>query len=154
MVRSSATRALKAALRSYGNQGQDRQRNRGFFSGMIRGVSNAREGSKILTFFYWPRRVCSSLLHLRSSWKVNSRNVALCAFSEVRCYSITSRMPSLIRFISCAPTSPTIISGEVGSADDRAIPTQSSANLFDFSAPARCSKMLIEVSVPSPLSSA
>src|SRR5215208_4683740 len=75
-------------------------------------------------------------------------------FSEVRCYPIFSRRPSLVRFNSCAPTSPTIISGEVGSADDRVIPTQSSANLFDFSAPARCSKMLIEVSVPLPLSSA
>jgi hypothetical protein len=46
-------------------------------------------------------------------------------FSEVRCYSIISRMPNLIRFNSCAPTSPTIISGEVGSADDRVLPTQS-----------------------------
>src|SRR5215203_6320594 len=75
-------------------------------------------------------------------------------FCEVCCYSITSRMPSLIRFSSCAPTTPTIISGEVGSADDRVLPTQSSANLFDLSAPARCSKMLTEVSVPCPLSSA
>jgi hypothetical protein len=58
------------------------------------------------------------------------------AFSEVCCYSITSRMPSLLRFNSCAPTSPTIISGEVGSADERVLPTQSSANLFDLSAPA------------------
>jgi hypothetical protein len=31
-------------LRSYGNRGRDRQRNRGFFSGMIRGVSNPRDG--------------------------------------------------------------------------------------------------------------
>ena len=30
--------------------GRDRQRNRGFFSGMLRGVSNAREGLKILFF--------------------------------------------------------------------------------------------------------
>jgi hypothetical protein len=29
-----------------------RQSNRGFFSGMIRGVSNPREGSKILTFLF------------------------------------------------------------------------------------------------------
>ena len=51
---------------------EDRQRNRAFFSSMVRGVSNAREGSKILTFLFRPRLVCSSLLHLRSSWKVNS----------------------------------------------------------------------------------
>src|SRR5215204_4066884 len=84
----------------------------------------------------------------------NSPNLLEEVFHEVRCYSITSRMPSLIRFSSCAPTSPTIISGEVGRTDDRVLPTQSSANLFDLSAPARCSKMLIEVSVPPPLSSA
>jgi hypothetical protein len=45
---------------------------RGFFSGMVRVVSNPREGSKILSFLYRPRRVCSSLLHLRCSWTVNS----------------------------------------------------------------------------------
>jgi hypothetical protein len=51
---------------------------------MSRGVSNPREGSKILTFLFQPRVVCSSLLHLRSSWKVNSANYfALCAFSDV-----------------------------------------------------------------------
>jgi hypothetical protein len=66
------------------HQGRDRQRNRGFFSDMIRGVSNPREGSKILSFVFRPRLVCSSLLHLRSSWKVNAANYfALCAFSEV-----------------------------------------------------------------------
>src|ERR687890_720156 len=62
-------------------------------------------------------------------------------------YPISSRMPSLLRFNSCAPTSPTIISGEVGSVFGF-FPIQSSAIWFDFSAPARCSKMLIEVSVP------
>ena len=41
-------------------------------SGMVSGVSNAREGSKILSFLYRPRLVCSSLLHLRSLWKVHS----------------------------------------------------------------------------------
>jgi hypothetical protein len=46
---------------------------RGFFSAMVRGVSNPREGSKMLTFLFGPRLVCSSLLHLLSSWKVNSR---------------------------------------------------------------------------------
>src|SRR5919107_612512 len=69
-------------------------------------------------------------------------------------YPNSSRMPSLYRFNSCAPTSPTIISGEVGSVFIRFFPTQSTAILFDFSAPARCSKTLIEVSVPPPLSSA
>jgi hypothetical protein len=44
-----------------------RQRNRTFFSSMIRGVSNPREGSKILSFLFRPRLVCNSLLHLRSS---------------------------------------------------------------------------------------
>jgi hypothetical protein len=57
--------------------GRDRQRNRGFFSGMIRGVSDPREVSKMLTFLFRPRVVCSSLLHLRSSQKVNSRKFDL-----------------------------------------------------------------------------
>jgi hypothetical protein len=55
---------------------RDRQRNRAFFSGMVRGVSNAREDSKILTFLFRPRLVCSVLLHLRSSWMVNSPKFA------------------------------------------------------------------------------
>jgi hypothetical protein len=33
---------------------EDRQRNRGFFSGMLRGVSILREGSKILSFLFRP----------------------------------------------------------------------------------------------------
>jgi hypothetical protein len=49
--------------------GEDRQRNWGFFCDLVRGVSNAREGSKILTFLLRPRLVCNSLLHLRSSWR-------------------------------------------------------------------------------------
>ena len=53
-----------------------RQRNRGFFGGMDRGVSNASEGSKILTFLFRPRLVCSSLLHFLSSWKVDSQKFA------------------------------------------------------------------------------
>jgi len=62
---------------------EDRQRNRAFFSSMLRGVSNAREGSKILFFLFRSPPVCSSLLHLRCSWKVNAANYfALCAFSE------------------------------------------------------------------------
>jgi hypothetical protein len=36
------------------HQGRGRQRNRQFFNGMVRGVSNAREGSKILTFLFRP----------------------------------------------------------------------------------------------------
>jgi hypothetical protein len=58
-LRSSATRAFKAPLRSYGNLGRDRQRNRGLFVGMVRGVSNPREGSKMLIFLSWaPTGVC------------------------------------------------------------------------------------------------
>jgi hypothetical protein len=40
---------------------------RGIFSGMVRGVSDAREGSEILIFLFRSRRVCSSLLDLLSS---------------------------------------------------------------------------------------
>jgi hypothetical protein len=62
--------------------GRDRQRNRGFFSGMLRGVSNAREDSKILTFLFRSRLGCNLLLHLRSSWKGCSANYfALTEFS-------------------------------------------------------------------------
>jgi hypothetical protein len=32
----------------------DRQRNRGFFSDLVRGVSKPRQGSKILSFLFWP----------------------------------------------------------------------------------------------------
>ena len=61
------------------------QRNRGFFSDLVRSVSNPCEGSKILTFPFRPRLVCSSLLHLPSSWMVNSANYFACGeFSEVR----------------------------------------------------------------------
>jgi hypothetical protein len=52
-----------------------RQRNRGFFSDLVRGVSNACEGSKILSFLFRFRLVCSSLLHLRSSWTLYPRNI-------------------------------------------------------------------------------
>jgi hypothetical protein len=64
---------------------EGRQRNRGFFSDLVRGVSNACEGSKILSFLYRPRLVCYSLLHLRSSWKVNCANFALVVSPDVRC---------------------------------------------------------------------
>jgi hypothetical protein len=57
---------------------------RGSFSGILRGVSNAREGSKILRFLFRSPLVCSSLLHLRSSGKVKSANYyALCTLSDV-----------------------------------------------------------------------
>jgi hypothetical protein len=56
---------------------------RGFFSGMVRGVSNPREGSKILSFLFRPRLVYSWPLHLRNSWKVNSLRSSL-AISEPR----------------------------------------------------------------------
>jgi hypothetical protein len=72
-----------AALRSYVNLGRDRQRNRAFFSAMVRGVSDACEGTKILSFLFRLRLVCSSLLRLLSLWKVNCANFALCVFSEV-----------------------------------------------------------------------
>ena len=78
---------LQRRLRQLGRLGsivtRGRQRNRGFFGGMDRGVSNASEGSKILTFLFRPRLLCSPLLDLRSSWKVHSANYfALRAFSE------------------------------------------------------------------------
>jgi hypothetical protein len=66
---------------------RDRQRNRQFFGALVRGVSNSREGSKILTFlFRSPPGVQSSLLHLRSTWKVNSAKLdfRFTAFYEVR----------------------------------------------------------------------
>jgi hypothetical protein len=42
--------------------GGDRQRNRGLFSGSAWVVSNAREGSKILTFLFRSLRVCISYI--------------------------------------------------------------------------------------------
>jgi hypothetical protein len=51
---------------------EGRQRNRGFFSDLVRGESDPREGSKVLTFLFRPRLMCSPLLHLRSSWKGES----------------------------------------------------------------------------------
>jgi hypothetical protein len=57
---------------------------RGFFSGMVRGMSNTRKGSKILTFLFGPRLVCSKFLLLRSSWKGRfCDSFALTAFLEV-----------------------------------------------------------------------
>jgi hypothetical protein len=42
---------------------QGRQSNQEFFSRMVRGVSDPREGSKTITFLYRPRLMCSALLH-------------------------------------------------------------------------------------------
>jgi hypothetical protein len=72
--RSSATETFEEALKSYGYLGRDRQRNRGFLSGMVRGVSRAHEGSENLTFLFRSSLDCGSLLQLRSSWKANSAN--------------------------------------------------------------------------------
>jgi hypothetical protein len=47
------------------------RRMRGVFSGTIRGVSDPHEGSKSLSFLFRTQLVCSSLLHLRSSFKPN-----------------------------------------------------------------------------------
>jgi hypothetical protein len=49
---------------------------RGLFSGMVRGVSSPREGSKILSFLFRTRLVCYSLLLLRSTWNRHSRKSA------------------------------------------------------------------------------
>jgi hypothetical protein len=57
-----------------------RQRNRGFFSDLFRVVWNPREGSKILTFLFRSRLVCSSLLDRRCSWKVNCANFRFTEF--------------------------------------------------------------------------
>ena len=54
------------------------------FGGMVRGVSSPPEGSKILSFLFRLRLVCTSLLHLRSSWKGYSTNFAHTEFSAVR----------------------------------------------------------------------
>jgi hypothetical protein len=56
---------------------------------VVRGVSSPREGSKILTFLFGPRLVCSLLLDLHSSWKVNSPRSLCCD------YFVTRRVPSL-----------------------------------------------------------
>ncbi len=67
---------------------RDRQRNRGFFGGLLRDVSDPREGSKILTFPFWPRLMCGWFLQLRSSGKGISANFASMSFSEVRQKSV------------------------------------------------------------------
>jgi hypothetical protein len=43
---------------------------------MVRGMSNASEGSKMLTFLFRSRLVCYSLLHLRGSGKECSKKFA------------------------------------------------------------------------------
>ena len=74
---SSATTTCKAALRSYGTSGAGSAEESWFSRDRIRGVSHPHEVSKMLTFPFRPRLVCSSLLHLRSSQKVNSRKFDL-----------------------------------------------------------------------------
>ena len=70
---------------------EGRQRNLGLFSDLVRGVSNPREGSKILTFLVRSSLVCSSPLHLRSSWKANSANYfAMTESLEVRAREIAT----------------------------------------------------------------
>jgi hypothetical protein len=54
----STTKTFEAALRSCGYLGRDRHRNQGVFGAMVRGVSNVRDGSKILSFLFQPRLVC------------------------------------------------------------------------------------------------
>jgi hypothetical protein len=53
---------FRAALEALERVAEGRQRNRGFFSGMVRGVSNTREGPKILTFLFRSRVVRSSYI--------------------------------------------------------------------------------------------
>ena len=85
---------------------EDQQRNRGFLSGMVRGVSHSCQGSKILTFLFRSRLVCSSLLHLRSSWKVNSANFRYTEFSEVHGSGEgTAAKPQCSRAARCRPSS-------------------------------------------------
>jgi hypothetical protein len=73
------SRCLSGALERVA---EGRQRNRGFFSDLVRGVSNPREGSKILTFLFRSRLVCSSLLHFLSSWMVDSQKFAEIGLGE------------------------------------------------------------------------
>jgi hypothetical protein len=47
------------------------------------GCVESLRGLECMTFLYRLRLVCSSLLHLRSQWKVNSANFALTTYSEV-----------------------------------------------------------------------
>jgi hypothetical protein len=73
-------RAVESPLRGYNDlQGGfeelwsivawGRERNREPLRCLVRGVSNVCEGSKMLTFLFRSPPVCSSLLHLRLSWK-------------------------------------------------------------------------------------
>ena len=132
-ARFAATKTFKAALSSYECLGRDRQRNRGFFSGMLRGVSNAREGLKILTFLFGPRLVCSSLLPLRCSWKVNPANYFALMVSEViRCClavcSLWSLEMSASASAACRMTGAALWCGKA--------PLLSSSSLWTGSSPA------------------
>jgi hypothetical protein len=112
----SATKTFKAALRSYGHLGRDRQRNGGLFSGIIRDVSNPREGSTHPNLpLSVPTGVQSSLLHPRSSGKVNCANFRCTAFSEVHTIPIGSLSPfsdspAKVRLFRGSAVVPTILS--------------------------------------------
>ena len=74
---------------------------------MVRGVLNAYGGSKILFFLFRPRMVCSSLLHLRSSWKVNCANFRYTEFSEVQLGDAERLSVRRVMSSSCSHPSPT-----------------------------------------------
>jgi hypothetical protein len=74
---------------------EGRQRNRGFFSDLVRRVSNPREGPKILTFLFRSRVVRSSYISeaggrgvLRSSQARSSRKLhfRFLSFYELRLF--------------------------------------------------------------------
>jgi len=53
------------------------------FSGLVGGMSDPLKGSKILTFLFRSRLVCSLLLHLQRLGMGRTANFALAEFSEV-----------------------------------------------------------------------
>jgi hypothetical protein len=73
---------------------RDRQRNRGFFSGMARGVSRAREGSKILTFLFGPRLVCTARSYVSEA---RGRRI-LRTTSPVRCSPKFDKIDSAVPY--------------------------------------------------------
>src|SRR5919112_4337606 len=76
---------FKAALRSYGCLRRDRQKNRQFFSALVRGVCRTlTRARRSYSSSFGPDSGVQLPPDLRSSWKVNSANYfALTAFSEV-----------------------------------------------------------------------
>ena len=111
-VRWSATRALKEALRSRGNQERDRQRNRGFFSGMLRGVSILREGSKILSFLFRPQAgvqlapTSSKLMEGEVCEPLRLSHYEVCGNDDLRKFS--QFVPSTATRTSAGTTDPTL----------------------------------------------